>query len=116
GDLLHRLYRLPAKYRCCSSGQLMRKILLLLVVLGLIAALSPVIGCSSIYADYALESELRPDHYGEDGFTNPHTDGIDKNAIDFFKMRWFGDDEWADQTTEVAAMPTQELSPQHFMQ
>lgn len=40
---------------------------------------------------------------------NPYVQTKDTNAIDFFMMRWFGEDEWADQQAEVAAHP--ELVP-----
>ncbi|RUO47659.1 MBL fold metallo-hydrolase [Pseudidiomarina aquimaris] len=41
---------------------------------------------------------------------NPHVTPKDTNAIDFFMMRWFGDDPWADQLAEVKNNPN--LVPQ----
>lgn len=41
---------------------------------------------------------------------NPYVTPKDTNAIDFFMMRWFGDDPWADQLQEYANNP--ELVPQ----
>ncbi|RUO61871.1 MBL fold metallo-hydrolase [Pseudidiomarina insulisalsae] len=36
---------------------------------------------------------------------NPYVTPKDTNAIDFFVMRWFGEDKWADQAAELAANP-----------
>lgn len=41
---------------------------------------------------------------------NPYLEPKDTNAIDFFQMRWFGDDVWADQQAELAEQP--DLVPQ----
>lgn len=41
---------------------------------------------------------------------NPYVTPKDTNAIDFFMMRWFGDDPWADQVQEYANNP--DLVPQ----
>lgn len=41
---------------------------------------------------------------------NPYVTPKDTNAIDFFMMRWFGDDPWADQLQEYANNP--DLVPQ----
>ncbi|RUO41525.1 hypothetical protein CWE22_05005 [Pseudidiomarina aestuarii] len=41
---------------------------------------------------------------------NPYLEPKDTNAIDFFQMRWFGDEVWADQQSELAAQP--DLVPQ----
>lgn len=41
---------------------------------------------------------------------NPYVTPKDTNAIDFFMMRWFGDDAWADQLAEVKKNP--KLVPQ----
>lgn len=41
---------------------------------------------------------------------NPYVTPKDTNAIDFFAMRWFGDDPWADQAQEYADNPS--LVPQ----
>lgn len=82
------------------------------VILLVIAGLLTSMGCSSPYQAYLEQQDSPAAHYGVDGFTNPHTDEIDKNAIDFFKMRWFGDEEWADQTQEN--MPVTQLPANHF--
>ncbi|WP_411360601.1 MBL fold metallo-hydrolase [Pseudidiomarina sp. YC-516-91] len=55
----------------------------------------------------AVSSCSSPGRYAE---RNPYLQPKDTNAIDFFMMRWFGDDEWADQVSEIAANP--ELVPQ----
>lgn len=36
---------------------------------------------------------------------NPYVTPKDTNAIDFFMMRWFGDDPWADQLAELRENP-----------
>ncbi|MDN7124643.1 MBL fold metallo-hydrolase [Pseudidiomarina sp. 1APP75-32.1] len=65
----------------------MRWIILLVIGVTALVALS---SCSSpgIYAD-----------------RNHYIETKDTNAIDFFMMRWFGADDWADQQAEIAANP-----------
>ncbi|RUO65779.1 L-ascorbate metabolism protein UlaG, beta-lactamase superfamily [Pseudidiomarina planktonica] len=93
-----------------------KKLLLVLLILILALVIIYVTGCSSNYsmlrANY--QNKELPAHYGEHGFRNPHTDEIDKNALDFFKMRLFGDDQWADQEQEVGLIPQQPLAADHF--
>lgn len=95
----------------------MRNTLVLgLLIVALTVLTAYLSGCSSNYDQLRNQynNAQLPAHYGEDGFRNPHTDNIDKNAIDFFKMRWFGDDEWADQQQELDLIPQQPLPKNHF--
>lgn len=93
-----------------------KKLFLTLLILILVLVTFYLAGCSSTYSNLRAnyQNQELPAHYGEDGFQNPHTDKIDKNALDFFKMRWFGDEEWADQEQEVALIPQQALPDDHF--
>ncbi|MFC0444342.1 MBL fold metallo-hydrolase [Pseudidiomarina halophila] len=65
----------------------MRWIILLLVV---------------IATSITLSSCTAPGAYAD---RNPYVENKDTDAIDFFMMRWFGDEEWADQHAEVEENP-----------
>lgn len=91
----------------------------LLILLGGAFALLSSCTSSSTYQRYSAAAEASttqalPAHYGPSGFTNPYTDGIDKNAFDFFAMRWFGDDPWADQSQELNAIETTTITATNF--
>ncbi|WP_258240051.1 MBL fold metallo-hydrolase [Pseudidiomarina homiensis] len=70
----------------------MRWLILLVCVIGI------VVGVSSCSA---------PGRFAD---RNPYVTPKDTNAIDFFMMRWFGDDPWADQMQEYSNDPS--LVPQ----
>lgn len=91
----------------------------LFILTGGMFALLNSCASSSTYHAYLAAAEASttsalPAHYGPSGFTNPHTDGIDKNAFDFFAMRWFGDDPWADQSQELSAIETTSIAASDF--
>ncbi|WP_258807225.1 MBL fold metallo-hydrolase [Pseudidiomarina sp. CB1] len=70
----------------------MRWLILFVVVIGIVVGVS---SCSS------------PGRFAD---RNPYVTPKDTNAIDFFMMRWFGDDPWADQMQEYNNDPS--LVPQ----
>ncbi|WP_051986692.1 MBL fold metallo-hydrolase [Pseudidiomarina atlantica] len=51
---------------------------------------------------FAVSSGSSPGRFAD---RNPYLQPKDTNAIDFFMMRWFGDDVWADQVAELAVQP-----------
>ncbi|WP_051985996.1 MBL fold metallo-hydrolase [Pseudidiomarina salinarum] len=67
-------------------------VVLLLAVLWLCA-------CSS------APREVSAPHHTEDGFQNIYSEPHDANVFSFLKMRWFGDDPWADQAEEAWLVP-----------
>ena len=52
-------------------------------------------------------SESRPAHHTEDGFRNPHLSEPRRDGIfRYFRMKYFGDEEFADDPAEIARIPT----------
>lgn len=92
--------------------------LILLVVLSLCGACSAQTLSST--AD-TLKADI-PAHHTENGFTNPHIDEPDKNFFSFLRMRFFGDEQWADHEALAEQIPVQPVdieritSPQNKLQ
>lgn len=62
-----------------------------------------ILGAALVTACSAINSPGRFDD------RNPYLEPKDTNAIDFFRMRWFGDEVWADQTQETDLIPQQPI-------
>lgn len=50
-----------------------------------------------------------PPHHTTDGFKNLHIEEPDKSFFDFLKMRFFGDQEWADHFALADQVPVQQV-------
>lgn len=48
-------------------------------------------------------------HHTEDGFQNLYIEDTDKGILDFFRMRFLGDEEWADHFTLADTIPVQQV-------
>ena len=44
-------------------------------------------------------------HHTRDGFRNPHMAPSNNSLWSFLKLRWFGDEPWADQTRDLHRLP-----------
>ncbi len=52
--------------------------------------------------------QARPAHHTDTGFRNLYIDPIDKNAFNFVKMKYFGDEPFADHKAEAYRVPIAE--------
>ena len=81
-----------------SKRMCFRKLLSLLVILNF--------GCAPVSAPV----DGQPVHHTSEGFTNPHLDKEVKSVFSYMKMRWFSDEEFADQTQELGQIPVIETT------
>lgn len=49
--------------------------------------------------------DTKPAHHTEDGFRNPHLKPLSKNPFTYWRMRLFGDEEFADYESNVHKIP-----------
>jgi len=59
-------------------------------------------GCQSSDAG---KISTRPAHHTDDGFRNPYIDTIEKGPFTFIKMKYFGDEPFADHVAEAHQVP-----------
>ncbi len=75
---------------------------LLVIALLTLALISSMSGCRTVETTGA---QLSPAHHTEDGFRNLYIDPIDKGPFGFIKMKYFGDEPFADHPSEAYRVP-----------
>lgn len=65
-----------------------------------------VIGCSSHSVAPIPKNKT---HHTSDGFKNLHIDDSEKNFFDFLRMRFLGEDDWADHANFASDVPIQDV-------
>jgi N-acyl-phosphatidylethanolamine-hydrolysing phospholipase D len=98
--------------RLALSGSFRKRIFYLKVVVGVVVVKKSLVSalCFLLLSQLSCTSVLsetlnRPAHHTENGFKNPYTGPITKGPIGFLKMRFFGDDPFADHEAEADKMP-----------
>lgn len=75
----------------------------------LVCALSLSLLSTSCVAQEQIPEKPSPEHHTSDGFKNLHIDDPEKSFFDFMRMRFFGDEEWADHAALADQVPTQQV-------
>ncbi len=68
------------------------------------------IGVAILSAGCVQENEshginVKPEHHGKDGFRNPYLAPREKGFFDYYRMRYFGDHDFADYVSNVHKVP-----------
>jgi N-acyl-phosphatidylethanolamine-hydrolysing phospholipase D len=70
--------------------------------------------CTVVWSGCALTEQVKsnnsPEHHTAEGFKNLHIDEPDKSFFDFLKMRFFGDEQWADHFALADQVPLQQVN------
>lgn len=64
-------------------------------------ALSGLGACEMVQSVDSQDEENKPAHHTESGFKNPHIGPIGKGAFEFVRMKYFGDEPFADQEKDA---------------
>ena len=75
---------------------------LLVIPLLFTVCISHLSGCRTTVPD---DAQTAPAHHTEDGFRNLYIESIDKGPIGFIKMKYFGDEPFADHPSEAYRVP-----------
>jgi N-acyl-phosphatidylethanolamine-hydrolysing phospholipase D len=70
--------------------------------------------CAVIWSGCALTEQVKntdlPEHHTAEGFKNLHIDEPDKSFFDFLRMRFFGNEQWADHSALADQVPFQQVN------
>lgn len=70
---------------------------------------------ASCSANDRTASDNKPAHHTDDGFKNLYIEDIDKGFFDFLRMRFFGDETWADHAALASQITTQQVELQRIL-
>lgn len=70
---------------------------------------------ASCSANDQTASDNKPPHHTDDGFKNLYIEDIDKGFFDFLRMRFFGDETWADHAALASQITTQQVELQRIL-
>ncbi len=60
-----------------------------------------------LFSDIRLMAQNIPAHHTDSGYRNQYIDDPDKNFFDFLKMKYFGDEDWANHSDLAEEVPIQ---------